>query len=1454
MFMVHQYFPLTHSQKGVWSSEKLFPDTSMGNIAATLRLLTNVDYSLLGKAINLFIKENDAVRLRIVEMEGEPRQYVSEYRFHTFDFYDFSKDINELYRWDEKQTRISMEMIETDLFFFALVKVSDCEGGFYVKFHHLISDAWTMILLGNKVVEYYTALKKGLEIPDKKMPSFIDYLPSEEKYKETTRFLKDREYWSSKFQDWQEVTALKSRKGKTGLSRARRKTMLIPQKLTAKIHEYCLQKGVSEFSLFFAAVSMYINRVTEKEDLVLGSTFLNRSNSREKETAGMFANIAVPLRIHISDEMNFDTFVDIVSKEIVAILRHQKYPYDLILKEVRERNKTAVNLFDIVVTYQNSKFLKTENLESYVTRWHFNGHQIESLIINLNDRESDGRLIIDYDYLTDLFYATEIEFIHQHVINLLWHALDNPQKSISRLEMLSEKEKQKVLFKFNETETDYPQDKTIQELFAEQVKKTPNRTAVIFREISLTYGELNGKANQLARILRSKGVIGDSIVGIMLDRSPEMVIGIMGILKAGGAYLPIDPKYPEDRIKYMIEDCGVQIILTNGVTVGFTYKGTESIDLSDGKLYRGEKSDLEEISSPANLAYVIYTSGSTGNPKGVMIEHRSLVNRLHWMQKKYPLHENSVILQKTPFTFDVSVWELIWWSLTGARVCMLEPGGEKDPGVIIEAIKKYKITTMHFVPSMLSMFLHFLEGYDDIAALGSLEQVFSSGEALGLQQAVKFNALLNSIHGTELYNLYGPTEVAIDVSYFDCSPKVELNTVPIGSPIDNIKLYILDKHYNLLPIGIPGELFIGGVGVARGYMNKPELTQEKFVPNPFSRSERIYKTGDLVRWYAQGDIEYLGRLDHQIKIRGFRIELGEIENKLLMHPDIQETVVIGIEQPDKKFLCAYYISEQEIPGRNLKRFLASDLPEYMVPSFFVRMDAFPLSSNGKLDKKLLPLPVATDSEAVYAPPRNQIEQELVQAFQSVLEIDRVGIDHNFFELGGDSLSVLMIYSRIYEYNWGISAADFYSCPTIRELSNKIRRENFNSNRDEEPADLTGMEWGPEEENVGADRKMRHVLLTGATGFLGSHILKELVETTKSQIHCLVRGKNHSVAKDRLKQTMSFYFGHKYDALLDKRITCICGDIERENFGLSKKDYQALGLRIDTLIHSAAIVKYYGDYHQIEKVNVLGTKKVIDFALAFQAKLNHISTDAVTGNYMVNNNIHTQFTENDFYIGQNYMDNPYVRSKFEAENLVFQAVKKGLKANVFRMGNLTGRYLDGTFQPNIAENAFYSTIRSILTLGAVSDELLKEEIEFTPVDLAARAVTKILKTQQSDNRVFHILNHHTLEMKSLIEYFSDLGVRIQVLNNTEMASLVKYKVKDVSLRDALAGLLVYLNERGELAYSAKIRVNSERTVHYLQKLGFSWPQIDYDYISRLWIHMRETNFLGRDKEENYAVTK
>ena len=522
------------------------------------------------------------------------------------------------------------------------------------------------------------------------------------------------------------------------------------------------------------------------------------------------------------------------------------------------------------------------------------------------------------------------------------------------------------LFEFNNTDRDFRDDVTIHQLFEEQVLLHESEIAVFCDHGKtfngkkyLTYSELNCLSNSLAQYLRNNGVKADKIVGICLDRSFAMIVGILGILKAGGAYLPIAPDFPKDRISYMLSDSNVEILLVQDKSnVDYSFKGN-IINIEEMNLKLDSAKNLQSVNKPDDLAYVIYTSGSTGKPKGVMIEHRSLVNRLSWMQNKYPISKRDVILQKTPFYFDVSVWEIFWWAITGAKMCFLMPGGEKIPLAIVETIKKTDISIMHFVPSMLNVFLEYLDGKDihQIKSLASVKYVFSSGETLSPSHVKKFNRVFSQHTLLKLINLYGPTETTVDVSYFDCPSDNNFDKIPIGKPIDNTKFFILKDH-QLQTVGESGDLYISGTGLSRGYINNPELTNEKFVDNPFLTGEKMYKTGDIARWLPDGNVEYLGREDHQVKIRGLRIELGEIETRIREFEGVQDCIAVIKKYSENVILIiAYIVWKAELNLSELKIYLKKFLPEYMVPNHFIDLEKIPLLPNGKADRNSLPEPV-----------------------------------------------------------------------------------------------------------------------------------------------------------------------------------------------------------------------------------------------------------------------------------------------------------------------------------------------------------------------------------------------------------------------------------------------------------------------------------------------------------------
>jgi tyrocidine synthetase-3 len=766
----------------------------------------------------------------------------------------------------------------------------------------------------------------------------------------------------------------------------------------------------------------------------------------------MFVNTLV-LPNQPDGEKTFSVFLKEIKENTLKAFENQDYQFeDLVEHAAVNRDMGRNPLFDVMLSLQNMDIPKIE-IPGLKLKPYGNTSEISKFDLTLYAIEGPDSLAFRFEYCTKLFKESTIERFKNYFKKIITDVLEDRGRKLSDIEIITEVEKHRLLFEFNDTKADYPEEKTIHELFEVQVEKIPKAAAVVDSDFqAFTYIEFNRRVNQLAHILEEKGVTRETLVGIMVERSLEMMVGIFAILKAGGAYLPIDPQNPPARIQYLLEDSEVQLLLTRRAFADKTGTHCETVDLDDARLFDGEDKNPGKVNEPGDLCYVIYTSGSTGEPKGVMIEHGSLVNRLNWMQRYYPIGSEDVVLQKTVYTFDVSVWELFWWSLHGASLFLLAPGGEKNPETIVEAIATNKITTMHFVPSMLNAFLDYLEIVPEIEKLSGLKQVFASGEILEVHQVERFNKMLYDKIGTRLINLYGPTEATIDVSYFNCSTGETFGKIPIGKPIDNIHLYIVDKALKLQPIGVPGELCIGGVGVARGYLKRERLTLEKFLENPFIKGERLYRSGDLARWLPDenGNIEFLGRIDHQVKIRGFRIELGEIESQLVKHKAVKQAVVVAKRnETTDTYLSAYFVSSESSEESSkdtliseLKKYLADTLPGYMIPTYFVQLDGFPLTGSGKINRRALPEPEVGNlgEVGVFAAPRNEMEEKLADIWSEVLgmEKDIIGIDNNFFQLGGHSLKATIMISRLHKiFNVKVPLTEIFKTPTIRALSQYI---------------------------------------------------------------------------------------------------------------------------------------------------------------------------------------------------------------------------------------------------------------------------------------------------------------------------------------------------------------------------------------------------------------------------------
>ena len=1030
----NQFYPLTHPQQRIWYTEKLHPGTSMWNNAGTLKIQGQLNLDLIIKSINLFIKNNEAMRIRITEKNGEPFQYVSPFSYSQYDYLDFSmKGLQGLYEWDSMQSQSYLPLLDRELFYVAIVKISKDEFVWYAKVHHIISDAWSLVMFSNQVMEYYDCYLSGGQPTDLQGPSYINYLQKEQEYFNSKRFLIDKLCLNEMFSDIPEPTVLKQKKTNYISTRARRKAGIISKTIADRMRAYCANQNVSIFALYLSVLCIYINRILGKDDIVIGVPVFNRSKD-ERNMVGMFVS-TVPIRIKLLDETPFDEFVKLVSNEWFRILKHQKYPYELLLSDLRKKHKGLDSLYDVTLSYQNVQFEKNTNNFTYEGRWHFSGSQVNSLNIHINDREGEGRLIVDYDHQVPLFSIKEIEYIHDHCVNILTDAIFHPDKKLYELNIMPPEELGRVLVEFNENKADYTIDRGLDALFAQQMNKTPDEIALICGTDVLTYRQLNGLVNKTAHYLKTRGVGREDIAGIIIAREYFLIVSILAVLRAGAAFLPIDPDFPDERIRYELKESGAKCVIAS------PYLAAKCDDICE-VILTDSLASLPEytyaISSNNHLhdlAYVIYTSGSTGKPKGVMVEQRSILHFLYTLSEIMDFSPGNVVLSAATVSFDLFIMETFPALINGGTVVLAGENEHNIPCNLVSLITRTRINKILTTPSRMQLFMSD-KGSD--GCLKNLKEIMLGGDVLPEWLLTEIKEKTSA----KIFNFYGPTEVTIAATYKNVS---DSNAVNIGKPLPNVYAYILDKHKNPVPIGVHGELYIGGSGLSRGYLNRRELTAEAFLDDPFRKGGKIYKTGDMTRWFPMGEIEFLGRVDQQVKIRGFRIELGEIEAKLLKIEGISACAVVDRQYENgRKYLCAYICGTHEKSINQIRGELSRELPAYMVPSYLIRMDSLPLSVSGKVDKKMLPEPDKDEHQAGReegAPLSTVTQQILAEIWKDVLKIKKIGRTDDFFDIGGDSLSIVMVSAEVYKrFQVEVSLEKVYEDPTLENYADLIDNE------------------------------------------------------------------------------------------------------------------------------------------------------------------------------------------------------------------------------------------------------------------------------------------------------------------------------------------------------------------------------------------------------------------------------
>ncbi|WP_281925297.1 non-ribosomal peptide synthetase, partial [Flavobacterium collinsii] len=1024
------------AQQEVYYGQLMDPKNPLYNIGGYTIFKGSFNTSQFKHVIEGLSKVFDVFNIRFDFTENEPSFCLKDFQEKvTIDELDFSSEIEPRVaakEWMQAQFNIPFDLNQEKLYIYTLIKIAEDEFWWFVCFHHLITDGFGFAVKVNYVIGEYENLIRGGEKSEVVYPSYLDATKKSFDYLLSEQYHKDVIYWNEKYSSIPN-SLLNDKRQKKELG-GNRISILISKEDRELFNRLSLdtKANISQFTI--AALLLYLGKTTDKETFSLGIPVHNRSGRNERKTLGMFAGILPYKGKYVGEQILSDVISEIQQTQRNDY-KHRLYPISYLNRSLKLLSESRWQLFDIVVNYEPLPFPKSLSPSLHIEIKHLASTLVEyPLSIRWSDYGEDSPLELNVDYQRGYFEKNEVEMLIKRLLYIIRQFEFGLNKPIEDISIIPIEEEKQLLHLFNDTAVAYPKDKTVVDLFEEQVKKTPDAIAVVYEGETLSYRELNEKSNQLGHYLIEQGVEPDTLVGICLERSLEMLIGILGILKSGGAYVPVDPDYPSDRIGYMLVDGGIKLVLSreDNHKILADYKDIDVLLLDKDweKISVNPTTALNVALSPSHLAYVIYTSGSTGRPKGVMNEHGGILNRLLWGQSHYKLNSEDTILQKTSFSFDVSVWELLWSVTCGAKLVFAKPEGHKDAIYLKRIIEEYSITTIHFVPSMLSIFLGTINQGD----CSSLKLVICSGEALQLDQIDMFKEKFNRVR---LDNLYGPTEAAIEVSSWEVPLEGFLAGVLIGQPVANTSLYIVDDSHQLLPIGVIGELCIGGIQVARGYLNKEELTREKFIENPFKEGDRIYKTGDLARWLPDGTIEYIGRKDNQVKIRGYRIELGEIENVLSSVRGISQCCVLAKEDSnDTKRLVGYVVVEGKLDRAALQEQLKLSLPEYMVPMIWVELAELPLTSNGKLDRKALPNPDSSDlSTKEYVAPRTETEQQLAQIWENLLGVEKVGVHDNFFELGGHSLLATRLVSIIRKkLSIEISIREVFEYTTISALA------------------------------------------------------------------------------------------------------------------------------------------------------------------------------------------------------------------------------------------------------------------------------------------------------------------------------------------------------------------------------------------------------------------------------------
>ena len=1318
-----KYYPLSYQQRKLYLYSKVHEDDSEYNVVFGLEFKKGLDEDRFENAVKCLLEEEPVLRCRITEKDGDPMQYaadVGEYAVRYLDIPD-SEAENTMSSIEKEHINICGEK----LFSVFVIKTDSGRQIVLFRLHHIICDGWTLQLMMKRFSDHYF---EGKPVDAAKEYTYFEYAEEQAAQLQTEAYTKRTEFWNDIRQEYVSEPDLpySFTKGREITRVGGRLSARIDKDMSSRIDSICKELRISQFSFFLSVYGDLFTRFSREKKICIAVPVANRFKKNVMDAVGYFVN-TIPMAIDQIPRLNAPERLKENQKKFAVMLG---------------KSDTDIQCpCNIMFVFQSSPDNGADRYKDEYDIIHI-GNSRSKYEIGLSVYHNNDGYSLEWEYMKELFEDRFAADINKYFLRLMESYLNDNETVTERFSLLNEEEIALQRYGYNHTDEKLTDMHDLRQHLDKAAAEYADETALIYGDERMSYRDFHRRTNSLCLKLREQGVKKGDTVAILFERGPEMVIAIHAIIRSGCAYLPLDTAIPPERMKFILENSESSLLLTSPKFAEKTEDVKNRLVFSADEL-EGTDETVEVTLSGLDRAYVIYTSGSTGTPKGVVNVHEGIVNRILWMQKQFPIGVGKKVMHKTPYTFDVSVWELIWPLMTGATMVIARPGGHKDPEYIADLIQKENVNLLHFVPSMLKKFLM----ADNCSGCTSLEYVICSGEALEADTCRKFCSMLDA----ELANLYGPTEAAIDVSYYIIDPENIGNMIPIGVPISNIRLFKLNKELMFEPPEVPGELFISGIGLAEGYLNSPEKTAQAFIPSPLDSNrpfERLYHTGDLVKLDDKGNIIYMDRIDLQVKIRGQRIELAEIENHIKEIEGIRDAVVIVRKKDNGQQILTAFVISNDHDKERITGHLSKYLMEYMIPRVYCFIDEMPVNTNGKADRKKLAAYPLDIEENEFEPPADEYERMTAKAFEEVLSLKDIGRNADFFECGGTSLSFYDMKIRLEKISGVKIPFELLSGKSVvADVAEAVRKFS------EDKQLIERKDIDLEKETVGFDdipeesRKISAsdgtVLLTGATGFLGTFLSREYLEDSSvKQLICLVRAEDNKNAMDRIVSGMKKWNVWKEE--YRSRITALCSDLSKPKLGLDDDTFSKLCEIADTICHNGASVNFSLPYEQIKRTNVDGSKEILKILSSGKRKsMTYISTISV-------------FADEDFANGEvdeskltsdiNKLKLGYSQSKCVAEHIIKKFMEKKYDVQIFRIGRITGS-MDGGREN---EDMFYKITSFCKHINMYPE--ISMNLNCIPVDIVSKVV-RYASLKRKGQKIYHIVNpdiNSEIELSELFE--------------------------------------------------------------------------------------------------------